>query len=167
MRFVSGKKNFFYVGIACVVGVLAFYRRYGLAFLVAMGASIGLTDATSHYILKEVIARPRPCHDLINALNCSNSFSFPSNHAGNIFAAATLASLCFRKITPLVFVFALLVCYSRVYLKMHYPSDVIAGALFGSLMGYLGYQQIFLRFLKLISPAGKKQADEPTQNTDS
>ena len=155
MLFITIKQNFTHVGIACMIAILAVYKRYGLAFLLAVSATVGLTDASSHYILKEGIGRLRPCHvlpDLINAVNCSNSFSFPSNHAGNTFAAATLISLCFRNTTLLAFSFALLVCYSRVYLKVHYPFDVIAGALYGSLIGYLGYRYIYLRISKIIQP---------------
>ena len=171
MLFITIKENFLYAGIVCIAAVLVFYKRYGVAFIVAVGATVGLADATSHYIIKEIIARPRPCQtlpDLINVVNCSNSFSFPSNHAVNNFAAATLISLCFRKATLPAFMCALLICYSRVYLKVHYPSDVLAGALFGSLMGYLGYHHIFTRILKLISPKGEEQPhDEPTQNTNT
>ena len=153
MLFITIKQNFIHVGIACMIAILAVYKRYGFAFLLAVGMTVGLTDATSHYILKETIARLRPCHvlpDLINAVNCSNSFSFPSNHAGNTFAAATLISLCFRNTTFLAFTFACLVCYSRVYMKVHYPFDVVAGALYGSLIGYIGHRYIYLRISKLI-----------------
>lgn len=151
MLFITIKQNFLHIGIACIIAILIVYKRYGFAFLLTLGATIGLTDATSHYILKESIARLRPCHvlpDLINTVNCSNSFSFPSNHAGNTFAAATLMSLCFRNTTLLAFACALLVCYSRIYLKVHYPSDVIAGALFGGLMGTLGYRFIYLKLVR-------------------
>ncbi len=155
MLFITIKQNFIHIGIASVVAILAVYKRYGFAFLLVLAATIGLTDATSHYILKETIARLRPCHalpDLINTVNCSNSFSFPSNHAGNTFAAATLISLCFRNTTLLAFACALLVCFSRVYLKVHYPSDVLAGAIFGSIIGYLGYRYLYKQILKYIKP---------------
>ena len=151
MLFITIKQNFIHIGIACIVAILIVYKRYGFAFILALGATVGLTDATSHYILKEMIARVRPCHvlpDLINTVNCSNSFSFPSNHAGNTFAAATLISLCFRNTTLLAFACALLVCYSRVYLKVHYPTDVLAGALFGGVMGTLGYRYIYLNLVR-------------------
>lgn len=155
MLFITIKQNFTYVGIACILAILIAYKRYGFAFLLALAATLGLTDASSHYILKEGFGRIRPCHvlpDLINTVNCSNSFSFPSNHAGNTFAAATLISLCFRNTTLLAFACALLVCYSRVYLKVHYPFDVLAGALYGSLLGYLGHRYIYLRISKFIQP---------------
>ena len=113
MLFITIKQNFIHVGIACMVAIIAVYKRYGIAFLLAVGMTV---------------AQP----DLINAVYCSNSFSFPSNHAGNTFAAATLISLCFRNTTFLAFTFALLVCYSRIYMKVHYPFDVVAGALYGS-----------------------------------
>jgi undecaprenyl-diphosphatase len=153
MLFITIKQNFIEIGIVCVVAILIVYKRYGFAFLLALGATVGLTDASSHYILKEGIGRIRPCHvfpELVNTVNCSNSFSFPSNHAGNTFAAATLISLCFRNTTLLAFSCALLVCYSRVYLKVHYPFDVLAGAIYGSLLGYLGHRFVYLRISKLI-----------------
>ena len=155
MAFITIKQNFIYPGIVCVVSILGVYRFRGLAFLLAVAATVGLTDASSHYILKEIFARLRPCNalpDLIDIVRCSNSFSFPSNHAGNTFAAATLISLCFRNTTLLAFACALLVGYSRVYLKVHYPFDILAGALFGGMMGYLGYRYIYNPILKFIKP---------------
>ena len=155
MLYITIKQNFIHIGIASLVAILIVYKRYGFAFIVAASATVGLTDASSHYILKEGIGRLRPCHvlpDLINTVNCSNSFSFPSNHASNTFAAATLMSLCFRNTTLLAFALALLVGYSRVYLKVHYPSDILGGALYGSLIGYLCYRHIYTRILRFIKP---------------
>ena len=155
MMFMTMKQNFYHLGIACAVAILVVYRINGLAFLLTLAATIALNDASSHYILKEGIARLRPCHvlpDLEMIIRCSNSFSFPSNHASNTFAAATLISLCFRNTTFLAIAFALLVCYSRVYLKVHYPSDILGGAIYGSLIGYLCYRHIYTRILKFIKP---------------
>jgi len=155
MLFVTVKENFFIPGMICLVALLWAYKQRGVAFFIAAVIAIGLADAIGHHILKEGIQRVRPCHvlpqDIIGIVSCSNSFSFPSNHAVNAFAAATLLSLCFRNTTFLVFTLALIVCYARVYLKVHYPTDVFGGMIFGSAMGYFGYI-IYGRILKYIKP---------------
>lgn len=86
-----------------------------------------LTDQVAASIVKPLVARPRP--------HGGSSFSFPSVHATNIAAQATLFARFYPKITVVFAIIAVLVGISRVYLAKHYPSDVIGGALLGISLG--------------------------------
>lgn len=88
------------------------------------------------YLLKGIVARPRPFVVFPDAyvLAQEKSFSFPSTHAMQSFMAATVAA-AFLKGRGVYFAFATLVAFSRVYLGVHYVSDVICGALLGILIG--------------------------------
>ena len=106
----------------------------GLIFLIIF------TDQTGYKILKEIFQRIRPCNalpDVITPIDCRGSFSFPSNHALNNFAASTFLWRLFPKFKWVFFITAFLVALSRVYLGLHYPSDIAAGAIIGAAFGYL------------------------------
>lgn len=97
-------------------------------------------DQTGYRILKEFFARPRPCHALLDVLTpvgCTGTYSFPSNHALNNFAAAMFFYRLFPKLKWILFITASLIAISRVYLGLHYPSDIIGGAIIGSVFGYI------------------------------
>ncbi|HSP86695.1 MAG TPA: phosphatase PAP2 family protein [Ignavibacteriaceae bacterium] len=97
-------------------------------------------DQFNHNVLKEIFERLRPCKtipDIITPAGCGGTFSFPSNHAVNNFAAATFFFLLYKNLKWILFITAALVSISRIYLGLHYPSDVFAGALVGILFGYL------------------------------
>ncbi len=101
---------------------------------------IVVTDQTGYRLLKEFFARPRPCNaltDVLTPLGCTGSFSFPSNHALNNFAAAIFFYRLFPKLKWVLFVTATLISISRVYLGLHYPSDIIGGAIIGLAFGYI------------------------------
>lgn len=101
---------------------------------------IVVTDQLGHKVIKEIFQRTRPCNtlaDVLTPLGCSGTYSFPSNHALNNFAAATFFSRLFPKFNWILFITAFLVSLSRVYLGLHYPSDIIGGAIIGSAFGYL------------------------------
>lgn len=107
-----------------------------LAILVLIVVGIG--DYTNHEMLKPFFGRMRPCNLLshVNLLvSCSSSFSLPSSHAVNIFSIATIVSWQFRTSAVFMFVIALIVSYSRVYVGVHYPFDVTMGALYGIICG--------------------------------
>jgi undecaprenyl-diphosphatase len=130
------------------------YREKIWLIMVFTALLIFLSDQISVHLFKDVFQRLRPCHEpsldgMIHLVDgkCGGQFGFYSSHASNIFAIAIFViSLLGKKNLWLIFLILLwagLISYSRIYLGVHYPGDVIAGALVGSLLGW-----IIARFLK-------------------
>jgi undecaprenyl-diphosphatase len=115
------------LGFACVLAIY-FGRKRGMFAVVLLIIAVGLSDFSGN-VLKHIISRCRPLGSELD--------SFPSNHASNSFAFALLASFCWRNrwVRITVYAIALTVGFSRVYIGAHYPADVVAGALWGTLAG--------------------------------
>ena len=97
-----------------------------------------LSDQLSSHFLKPLLSRVRPCHVLSGVrllVGCPHSYSLPSSHAANCFSIATLFSLEYRRVVLPLMGVALLISYSRIYVGVHYPFDVLSGALLGSICG--------------------------------
>lgn len=133
--------NNWYITFLLLLGVLFFKGgRVGKLSAVGILILITVTDQTSHKLLKELFERARPCNalsDVFTPVGCTGSFSFPSNHAVNNFAAAAFFTRLYPRYKSFLFTTASLVAISRVYLGLHYPSDIIAGAAIGFVFGYV------------------------------
>ena len=110
-------------------------RKKACLALILSLASFALADWISHF-LKHVFERPRPCNILegVHLLTgCSRSYSMPSSHAANSFAFVTPFVILYKNNIRYVFLLiAFLVSFSRIYIGVHYPSDIIVGALCGA-----------------------------------
>lgn len=133
---------------ALLLGFLLYqFRRKSYLLLPAIALTIGAADSISSALLKPLVGRLRPCHDaslnqLIYLANgCGGSFGFVSSHAANSFGLAMLVSLIleprYNWLKLLLFGWAALVSYSRIYLGAHFPGDVLGGALLGCLAAYV------------------------------
>lgn len=110
--------------------------------------TILITDQINSSVLKLMIARPRPCHVVDGAhiienirllISCGSGFSFPSSHAANSFAAATLLSIYYQKLSWLFILLAAIVGFSRIYVGVHFPLDVIGGSVVGIICSLILY----------------------------
>jgi undecaprenyl-diphosphatase len=134
------------VGLAAVLLRVGGWRAWPL--LVAAALAVGLSDLTGG-ALKGVFERVRPCHVIAEARllgGCTASFALPSNHALNTGALAAAAWAGSRAAGGALALLAIGVGYSRVYLGVHYPGDVLVGLAVGAGIGWgMGWSALRIR----------------------
>ena len=158
MYAISGKVIWFplYLGILIYLGVK--YKRKFLVILLFIILAATLADQAS-VMVKNYFQRLRPCHEpalegLVHLVRgeCGGLYSFVSSHATNSFDVALLSLLFIRKrwFSITIVIWALVVGYSRIYLGVHYPGDVICGSILGSLIGWGIYSLYVLTDNKIL-----------------
>ncbi|PKL51868.1 MAG: hypothetical protein CVV37_04195 [Nitrospira bacterium HGW-Nitrospira-1] len=137
MPFVTNRAEMVFLGLALWTAVKE--KKAVWRFLFVSLFAVALADGSGH-VLKDMIARVRPCNtftDINLLVGCGRSYSMPSNHAANAFAFAMTFFFLRRNITGYFFLAAAAVIgLSRVYVGVHYPSDICAGALLGASTAY-------------------------------
>lgn len=128
------------------IGYILFKRKsihpISIVFLVL---TVTIADQLSSSVLKKMMERPRPCHveaqlkDNLTKVRCGKGYSWPSSHATNHFAIAIFLVLLFGAtawyIKFLLILWASMISFAQVYVGVHFPIDVISGALIGTLLG--------------------------------
>jgi len=140
---------------------LKFLNVLYLIFVIAL--MITITDQGAN-LFKDSFQRLRPCFDetvrdsirLVKD-NCGGKYGFFSAHASNSFSLAIFFGLLFRDriryVILITLVYASFISYSRIYLGVHFPIDIIFGGLFGLLIGFSVYKFVYLKFLKFFNKA--------------
>jgi undecaprenyl-diphosphatase len=134
MEFVSITGNAMMIWIVVTLVFVAVCRRWKILYVFAGAylASFGITEA-----LKDFFARPRPYITdpaVTHLLTETPLSSMPSGHTSSSFVAAALLSHFFPRFRFAFYGYAMLIAFSRVYVGVHYPSDVMIGAFIGSLV---------------------------------
>ena len=137
--------------------VFLLYKYFGwkntLLIALSTGVAVGLADLSAKYLFKEMFERFRPSQNLEikEQLHYVNNYhggmyGFVSSHAANMFSIALLLGLWLKKKIKyslyFLLIWAALIGYSRIYLGVHYPSDVLCGALLGMLIAFLIYKAV-------------------------
>ena len=132
-----GEGGIFWIAVAVILLFFKKTRRSGIC----IGASLLIGVIVGNGIIKNVVARPRP-YDAIagieSVVSHLSDYSFPSGHSLCCFEAATALAMNRTKWAIPAYIGAVLVAVSRLFLFVHYPTDVICGALLGVLFGVLG-----------------------------
>ncbi len=150
--FLFLRESIFHVPLYFFIIIYSFqvFGKKAIWWVLGAISLIALCDLLSSHVIKAYFNRPRPCRDPFMAGQirflaryCGANGSFTSSHAVNHFAFATYVASTMRGISKwfnLLFVWALAIAYAQVYVGVHYPSDVLAGAFLGIVFGLMGAQ---------------------------
>src|SRR4051812_7086054 len=144
--------------------LLFFYsncRKYFLPIVALSLVTFALTDYTSASIIKPLVGRLRPCQDptlkfaINNIAGCGGIFGMPSSHASNHFGLATFWFLVIKHTVERkwfwLWAWAFIICYAQVYVGVHFPGDVLVGAILGILVGNLTFYLFRMRAAQIDS----------------
>jgi undecaprenyl-diphosphatase len=148
MHTISGTVIWIPLYLAILVTLGIRYRRKFLVIILMIAFAVTTSDQGSVHI-KNSVQRLRPCHEpalggLVHIVNgeCGGKYGFVSSHACNSFMVALFSLLFIRKkwFTYSILFWATIVAFSRIYLGVHYPGDVICGSLLGASIGWGAYE---------------------------
>ena len=145
-----GNGGMIWIMIGFVLIVTKRYRRYGLIMIIGLvlGVMVG------NVFLKNLIERSRPCwtdHSVALLIANPSDYSFPSGHTLASVIAATILTLSNKKFGYIAIPLAVLIAFSRLYLYVHFPSDVLGAAIIGLTIGFFVF-----RVVKKFIPEGKE-----------
>lgn len=156
--------RFFWIPFYLLVAayIIFKFKKRSLAILITIALLVLSSDLITSSLMKPYFMRLRPCHneELKQSLrlikDCGGTFGFASSHAANTTALAVFLILLFKHQSRWIYVMILwagIISYSRIYLAVHYPGDIITGALIGlilSLLYFDFYNRVSKKYFKTI-----------------
>ncbi|NTW32087.1 MAG: phosphatase PAP2 family protein [Bacteroidetes bacterium] len=151
---ISASFTWFAVYAFLIYFLIKNYKKRTIDIIIAVAILIAISDLTSVHLFKEIFHRLRPTHDpeIMDKVHVvynyhGGLYGFVSSHAANFFALSfffiQILGKKIKYLTPLLIIWASLISYSRIYLGVHFPLDVICGAILGILVG-TGMGKLFL-----------------------
>lgn len=129
--------------------ILINFKKMGIIMVLTIFLTGGISDVCSSHIIKKSVERLRPCNDpdvrpeMILRTRCGRGYSFTSSHATNHFAIATIVVLLlggtWKWIKAPMYLWAATIAIGQVYVGVHYPVDILCGAILGYFCGRFGY----------------------------
>ena len=141
MPIITNQNFLTIIGVILIIYLGYFGEKKGRITLLVLLFAAGMSDAICAQIIKPWVGRIRPSHEFIEYINLlvskGGKWSFPSNHAANSFAFATVLSYFYDKNKIILFCIATTIAFSRVYVGVHYPMDIIFGAFIGYTISWI------------------------------
>jgi undecaprenyl-diphosphatase len=146
MPFITKFENTKWLALAAGILFFLILRKKGVKIVLGCALAVGIGDLCAAKIIKPAFQRQRPEFVMTGVrllVPSQSSESFPSNHATNMFAAARFLSFTAPLVGAVAYGLAFAVAYSRVYVGVHFPGDVLGGMILGTLSGIIAFKILY------------------------